>query len=225
MISQGKFSTELNEIQNFLNELDLLDERNYSPADIENVSLFRHTNFKENWKLIMENNIYDFLLKDNSLLIFKFNSQNNTASYTYIDCPYKCLSYNDFIAQEGFEDDFSKTFVEEYYLYVSECKLKENAVYIRYDVDSKGYTNGLHPLSHMHIGFNNDIRIGIDKFLTPKSFILFLLRQHYVGYWKNILKSDPKNTILTYYENHKSHLPSVPRKFFSNYDLHELYLQ
>lgn len=225
MISIGKFSTELNEIEATLKDLELLDDRNFSPAEILDVAEFRHANLIDNWKLLIRYNIYDIMLKDNSIFSFKINSLAKTLSYSFIECPFICLSYKEFLSEQGIEEDFSKTFVEEYNLYVEQCEIKDSILYIRYDVDFDSYINGLHPASHLHIGHGNEIRIAINKILTPKAFLNFILRQHFTAYWKELLKADPQHDWLKYHTKHKTELPIIEEKFFNNYDLNELYLE
>jgi len=93
---------------------------------------------------------------------------------------------------------------------------------IRYDFDFKSYYEGLHPVSHIHIGNKNQIRLGIPLILSPKVFLNFVLRQNYPAYWKGMIANSDiwKKT----YINEKSNLEGVDLKFWNTMDYSEFYL-
>ena len=60
---------------------------------------------------------------------------------------------------------------------IAEAKLQEGITPIRYDYDYQRYDPIFHPISHIHIGHNNGVRIGISKILfTTKNLYFFVIR-------------------------------------------------
>lgn len=224
MISIAKFETELNEIETFLNHINLLDERNYSPKEIEDISIFRNISLHDNWSLNLKQNIYNFQLKDNSLLIFRINAKEKSASYTYIECPFNCESYEDFLLEYEIDDYHDKALIEEYTTYVEQCEIMRNSLYVRYDLDFQSYQIGLHPASHLHIGHENNLRLGLDKIINPKTFLNFILRQNYIPIWKKLISEDPLSDWIQKHKKEKKNLHVINESHFSSFDLEELYI-
>lgn len=222
----GKFKSELNFIEEFLKSNALLDERNYLPNDELDVSLYRKYSYKENWENLIKDNIYNFYLTDNSIFVFKLNSSKKKISFSYYECPYNCMTYKEFLHDNGVKNEYDKSFkslYEEYLL--NECDLKEDPVTFRYDLDFDSYFSGLHPVSHLHIGFKNNIRIGIDKIFNASSFFSFVFRQHYPTYWKLLIENiDSKSEYLKRYLNEKEKLIAVEKKYWGDFDDSEMYI-
>lgn len=222
MIAIGKFEAELNEIEKLLRKYNVHEERNLMPNKDFDPAEYRNKNFTENWKTIITNNIYNFLLSDNSILKFKISDKK--ASYLFYECPYHCLSYIDFLKENSIdEDDLQKTFYNEYEIYLDQCTQKPSPITVRYDLDIESYNHGLHPVSHIHIGNHNQIRIGINKIINPKTFVSFILRQHYTGLWNDILFGDDE-IWRKYFLKEKDVLIKIEKKYWNEFDDAELYL-
>jgi hypothetical protein len=190
----GKIGASVNELDKLLTSFDLLEERNLEPKSIEGfMSLIRGLNYSETWKVILREDIFEFKLRDNSLIVV------SSTSVAYYGCPYKCLSYDNFIEEYEFSEeedevDFLEAAYEEY---LFGCTLDESPVVFRYDYDPKSYNEGLHPSSHLHIGHCTQIRIGFKSILDPFSFGLLVLRQHYPKIYKKMLDDPQYHTMLT----------------------------
>ncbi|HET7116399.1 MAG TPA: DUF2290 domain-containing protein [Hanamia sp.] len=190
-VKKGKFRAELNEIEKVLKQIHLFEERNYYPGKDFDPTEYRNKTYKENWSSLISSNIYDFVLSDNSLLHFKIFNESEKVSYNFFECPYRCSTYEEFLTEnEIFEEGEERTFQDYYEIYLNGCQLKESFTFIRYDFDVNSYLNGVHPVSHIHIGFNNQVRIGIDKILSPINFFSLILRQHYPSHWKMLIRND-----------------------------------
>lgn len=222
----GKFRSELNSIEAFLNSNELLDERNHLPNDELDVSLYRKYTYKENWENLVKDNVYDFYLTDNSIFVFKLNPSSKKISFSYYECPYNCMTYKEFLNDNGVKDEYDKSFKDLYEDYLlSDCDLKENPVTFRYDLDFDSYYSGLHPVSHLHVGFKNNIRIGIDKIFNAFSFFSFVLRQHYPARWKFLIDNKvPGNLYLNGYLKEKGKLIVIDKKYWNNLDESEMFL-
>lgn len=221
--SRGKFEAEINEIEKLLRKIDFFEERNYYPNTDFDPSIYRGKSYIENWKMLISDNIYNFILGDNSVLKFKLDDVNNKISFTYYECPFKCLTYKEYLAENDIEEDEEDKILQDYYeVYLHQCELKENPITIRYDLDFDAYFEGLHPVSHLHIGHKNNVRLGLKKILNPKSFFSIILRHSYPAFWKSIISSE--NEWLTYFKKEKSILVEVTDENWKLLDFTEFYL-
>jgi hypothetical protein len=184
--SNGKFMASLNEVEKILKEIELLEERNRYPQKIESpAATFGNLSYKEMWELIIGNSAYNFQLKDSSIIQFNFEDH----SFSYYGCPFSCLTYSDFIKEIELDiHEVGDSFYPDYEIYLNQCPIIEVPCMLRYDYDPENYNEGLHPSSHLHIGHQNEIRIGLNKILEPVSFIFLLLRQVYPFFWKLIIE-------------------------------------
>ena len=87
-------------------------------------------------------------------------------------------------------------FNEEYDQYISEAKLKNSITPIRYDYDFSEYDSSKHPISHLHIGMDQTVRIPIARILTPQEFTILILRNIYFENWTKVLNSESYIQIL-----------------------------
>lgn len=218
-IGTGKFYTQLNEMADLLKGLGILEEYNQYPEFISlSLGELRRLNYEELWKTYFRNNNYHFQLKDSSLILFC----PATSSFTYIANPRESVGFSDFIVDLGFEHESNKhSLYPDYEQYLSECGLIEFPVYIRYDFDENSYNSGLHPVSHLHIGYGNTTRFGLRIHLNIESFVHFILRQLYSPYWEQFIK-DSTNCDRTI--SNIAKLNQVDGKYYNELDQLELYL-
>jgi hypothetical protein len=222
-LSRGKFEAEINEIEKLLRKIGFFEERNYYPNIDLDPSIYRSKSFIENWKSLISDNIYSFILSDNSTLNFKLDEASSKISFTFFECPYKCLTYKEYLIENDLEDDYEDKILLDYYeVYLHQCELKENPITIRYDLDYNSYFSGLHPVSHIHIGHKNQVRLGFQKILNPKSFVSFILRQTYPGIWKSIITSE--NEWKSYFIKEKDVLKDIGEENWQQLDFSEFYL-
>jgi hypothetical protein len=223
VLSKGRFETEINEIEKLLKKIDFFEERNYYPNSDFDPALYRSKTYVENWKSLISDNIFCFILSDNSVFNFKYIEETNKLSFSYFECPFKCLTYKEYLVENDLEDDYEEKILLDYYeVYLHQCKLKENPIMIRYDLDFDSYYSGLHPVSHLHIGHKNQIRIGLKKILYPKTFVSIVLRQNYPPLWKSIITSE--NDWKTYFINEKFALTDVDDQYWQVLDNSEFHL-
>lgn len=222
----GKFQAQLNWCEKFLKHLDLFEERVYYPNVIESpLSVFREMSYEEIWKYCLSNQYYNFQLKDSSIIQFNILTENNF-SYCYYSSPYKALSYKDFLIENDIDfNEVGYDFADEYYLYLSQVPKRDNPLMIRYDYAPDDYNEGLHPASHLHIGYDSDIRIGFKCIMLPQTFFLSLIRQCYPNQWYALITLEP---LYKYYESvlckHIGELESVDGRYIKAKDSYEFYL-
>ena len=221
--AEGKFQAELNEIEKLLKKIDFYEERNYYPNTDFDAAVYRSKNHLDNWKSLISENIYDFILADNSILHFKLNQAESKISFSFYECPFICQTYNEYLEENDVEEEYQeKMFLDYYEIYLHQCPLKEHPIIIRYDFDDASYFEGLHPVSHIHIGNKNQVRIGIPKIFSPKAFVNFIIRQHYPAHWKGMIAKD--DDWIKSYLKEKSTLESIETKFWNNLDYAEFHL-
>jgi hypothetical protein len=87
-------------------------------------------------------------------------------------------------------------------------------------LDNSSYKSGIHPAAHIHIGLDNDIRIGLEREFTPLAFLLFVIRHMYPRNWENLLNSTISKTL-----SKKLHadLPKIETKYFGEHEKCDLY--
>jgi len=217
----AKINTQINLIEKILKKLEMLEERIENPNLSHDIAVLRNLSYLELWQYCVKNLYYHFQLKDSSLLIFHYKN-NDDFSYSFISCPFKCLTYKEWLAGQEFDyHEIGDSFHEEYSQYLEHCNLIESPVVFRYDYQPSSYNEGLHPASHLHIGFKNNSRLGFNKLLEPLAFIFFVFRQHYTNNYDYILKN---NLFIDILENYKDKLEDIEKEHYNNKDNWEYYL-
>lgn len=216
----GRFYAQLNDLSKLLRSINLLEEYNTYPQQIDlTLSEVRKCNYHDLWKIYLTNNYYHFRLIDDSLIHFN----HNNFSFSFIDNPIDCISFNDFIIEHDLANEEDQYILyPDYEQYLSECSSKEFPLPIRYDYDENSYNEGLHPVSHLHIGDGNNARIGLIHKLDPESFVYLIIRQVYPEYWKEILN---KSRCLKKIETNKNNLVVINNNHYNSRDQLEMYLK
>jgi hypothetical protein len=224
-MNRGTFAAQVNTGWDILQALNLAYERVWYPKYPEAPAAeFRPLSYVEVWTKCFSNQYYDFMLSDRSLIQFRVESfRPLKASYVYYECPFKGLSYAEFIEDELelSVEEAGDLFREEFDDYLLTCGLKETVTPIRYDYDPEQYLEGLHPASHIHFGYGNGIRVGTKNVLRPLSFVLFIMRQCYSQSWK---LTHTMSEASTWCNNVRDGLEKVDEKFANALDIREMML-
>ena len=149
--------------------------------------------------------------------------QSSEYCYRYLDSPLDAMSYQDFVRDylECDVEDIGEEAWPDYEDYILSSDAKEAVSPIRYDYQQRFYAAGVHPVSHLHFGLNNEIRIAAERVWRPATFVLFVLRQVYPSDWKRVLGS----THITMWSKHvREDLERVPSGFRVLEDLFEPFL-
>lgn len=165
----------------------------------ETKSVRKKNSLVETYKTAIQMLDYDIILKDDSIFHFTFDN-NSDRRLVFLQSPYKHSPFLDFLHENFNEDDIPSdpaeinvlkdTLSEDYTQWLTELGLNMNSVYMRYDLDLKDYKPNLHAYAHLHIGFGNNIRIPCNKYLTPLSFSLLVLKHIYKKEWEKALNDD-----------------------------------
>ncbi len=198
---------------NLLKQIDLFGEMNYSIPENsfdknkfskEFLSVSQKGTYKEIYDCAMENKDYDFRLKDNSIMQFTIEKDTRRnimkLRYAYYKCPYLIFGNN--------EAESTDVFMENY-------------VSIRYDYDLNEYKETIHPISHFHIGNDNNLRIPINKVVEPLEFGIFIIRNIYVKEWNKLVNDMSLKDICL---KSKEKLEEIGEEFFTNTERKFLYL-
>ncbi|ELY8226438.1 DUF2290 domain-containing protein [Enterococcus faecalis] len=179
----------------------------FSKFSTDFVNCFMDSDYEEIFKVSMQNGDYDILLNDDSF--FQFSCENTSGGvekgnirYAYYEKTRDYKTYSEFLTDLDFNySDVGEEFLGYYEQYISEAKLKTSVTPIRYDYDIKNFKSVSHPISHFHIGFNNEIRLPVDKIILPVDFVMFILQNVYPAVFK---KCYDENLILSEFRTSKS---------------------
>lgn len=133
----------------------------------------------------LDNRDYHILLLDDSFFQFQYGTKNGEVmlTYTYYQNPRSWISYDDFLIEvlEDFSNgDVSRELYEDY---LDDQAFGNTYITMRYEYKPCDYNEFIHAASHIHIGFNNNIRIPFDKIITPYMFTIFVIKHIYYKLW------------------------------------------
>lgn len=214
-MNEGALKCSIDECGKLLKKINILKARNTMKRfevssrkfSQEFISASQENDYTRIYDTAIKFGDYDFLLNDDSIVQFSCemhpdNQKFNKYRYAFYENPRRYQTYEEFLNEQlnSTIGEAGETFKEEYEQFISEAELNDAVCPIRYDYDYKLCKGMYHPLSHIHIGHNNNVRIGIDRILTPEKFILFILMNIYPKIWEQICgnNEDIKNSCLKY---------------------------
>ena len=193
-MNRAQFNISFKEIITVLRRWNLLKHSTFRtrPLTSDFLSTCREGDHVKIYYKAVENNDYDFSIYDDSLFQFNYiesKTDGLTLRYAFYQFPKDFPVYEDFLKREGFSyDEVGEAFKEEYEQLLGESSYKKNFVGIRYDYSTKGYKPAIHGVSHLHIGYQNSIRLNSFLCLTPYNFVIFILHQVYYKLWEELMK-------------------------------------
>ena len=225
----------LDEIKSLLTEVNLLKtENNRRKRSVGNdkfsyefLNVIFDTDYELIYKTAMKHSDYDFLLEDDSFFQFSAKKGNKNLKdgklrYAYYPNPREYATYLEFLSENNLKyEECGECFLEEYTQYISEAKLKNAITPIRYDYDYSQYDSDSHPISHLHIGLEQSIRIPLARVLTPQEFTILVLRNVYFEQWTKNLNSKKYISIL---KKSKKSSNMLEDKYFNSSEKRHLFL-
>lgn len=147
----------------------------------------REKPYIDQWRTALENDWYHVRLEDHSLLMF--SESDHSASFSFLQCPLDVPTFRSYLDSIGlkYTERNRINHRDNYEMVWITSSPREHLTPIRFDYDENGYRCGTHPVSHIHIGLGNQIRIGVNRRMTAVSFVLFVMRQLYPECWERIL--------------------------------------
>lgn len=217
----GATFAKINDAKKCLKSLSLFrDHKAYTDYSRQDISELRLLSYDEQWRKCYDEGFYDLLLSDYSIVQFRYTSAENF-SFVNMPCPY--LEFTDY---SSFYEQLNPKPIDEadflYDIFLSSLNTKATNNYIRYDFAPMLYTEGRHPVSHLHFG-SLDVRIGTNRIYNPLTFVYFVMRQLYPESWLKLLESTspPHSQIRNEIRNS---LSEIPAERYKNYDKLEPYL-
>lgn len=152
------------------------------------IAELKDLDYLNQWRTIRSREWFHIEMED--LSFFTFWEGGGKCSYSYVACPLDIPSYRDYLSGIGLEFTVQnrRERQDDYEMLLETADLRKHITPIRYDLDPLGYRPGVHPLAHMHVGLQNNVRLGISKKLTPLAFVFFVMRQSYPDSWERLLK-------------------------------------
>lgn len=236
MIPPGKFNAELFEVEQLLQDCSLLKERNVGNRKRLGAAELAGLEYKEQWEKLTKANDYDFKLINDAILSFQLVYESGDVRYVWLESPRVVETFGDFargyvldvmgvdqLAEpqvEALIEEFTEDITAAYEVRLAESPLKLFVTPLRYEFHRTGYKKGWHPISHVHVGQNYDIRLGCAHVLTPLAFTLFVMRQMYCEKWKELLNSG-----WALANRHRAReMCEIPSEFKTDLDCIELWL-
>jgi hypothetical protein len=181
----------------------------------------RELTYFDQWKTARKNAWFHLELEDHSLILF--SETTNSASFSYLQCPLAVPSFKEFLVALEIPNTPRKRreYRDEYEMVLDTADLRPHITPIRFDYDENGYLCGAHPVSHIHIGLDNNIRLGTNRKLTPISFLLFVMRQMYPDCWKKLLEHQESGRLPRAVRND---CPIIDENYWQHEDAMELHL-
>ncbi len=227
-MTAGAFWTSYAESINLLKELDLYKTdnshkgRSYSP-DCKNYS--RGNDYKALYQQLVDNLDYDILLYDDSMLQMSY--ENGEYRLMYIQNPLDFITFDAFLDNNELtelsndKEVLYEMFHDDYEQILEGMKMNLGALYLRYDVDSRGRKNNenIHAFTHLHVGLNNNVRIPVGCYMSPFAFTTFVVRHVYYDKWVEAVRQSQIQF------NHKNQCGTLPNNLWTQDEMKDFYLQ
>ena len=227
-MNRAQYRSSLDKTKSLLNRLSLTKYilLGHRPVAYEYLGLLKTHDYIAIYKKAIEEYNYDILLYDDSILQFSYNVDSSgkpLIRYSYYQFPFDFPDYKEYLLINGLTyEEAGELFIDEYEQELSEASRKLYYTPVRYDYCEDEYTCAVHPASHLHIGYQNSIRIPISIVITPYMFTLFVLKQCYYSQWTELIKD---SSFLKAVDLSKVSCLDIRSEFFTNLDKKELYLK
>lgn len=221
-MNEGQIKSSTERTRMLLKELGLY--KNHSNPSGKKQFISDVESLRNAYDYYTENFCYSFLLEDDGLILINYDlTERIDLTFSYIGRPTKFVSYEEYLAGFGWTlSDVGELFLSEWEQALSEQEQKNAQLYIRYDLSTHLYKRGLHPVSHLHIGIENEVRIPSAVIFSPLMFMCFIVKQVYPQKWKKVLED--ANLQENYFHQCKSGCGRVENEFFDDFDQLELFL-
>ena len=185
------------------------------------IGQLRELSYFEQWKLATANKWYHVRMEDHSLFIF--NDAVGSPSYSFLHAPIRADTMREFLKGKKLDITAAnvRDNIEEYDLVLETAPLRSHVLPIRFDYDVSGYRPGVHPVAHLHIGLDNNLRIALSRRMSAQSFVLFVMRHLYPESWERLLAQRASFNLAGLL---RTSLPPIPPHHWSDIDCLELSL-
>lgn len=146
----------------------------------------RELDYLDRWRTVLERGWFHVKTTDQSLFLFQ---EGLCSSYSFLHCPLEIIPFVDYlnlVLRVENTPENRRSYREEYEFLFETSSEKRHVTPIRFDYDENGYNSGVHPVAHVHVGLDNQIRIFSNK-MNPTSFVLFVMRHMYPRSWERLI--------------------------------------
>lgn len=223
----AKILTSIEEVLKYLDMAEILYEITHKRKELQPrkysdtyYQTFHDGNYEKTFIVASKNRDFDIMLEDGSL--FQFTARNeNDIHYSFLHRIEKNMSFDDFFNKYATNENID-TIEQEYEYYSAGDKERIYYCPIRYDVAESEYTEMHHAYAHLHIGIENDIRIPVDKILSPMHFVDFVIKHMYRAKWDNAYAKNEKFKVLV--DCLKSQSEKIADEYFTSAEQNLLYI-
>ena len=193
----AKILTSIEEVLKYLDAVEISYDTTYKRKSLQPqkysdayYQTFHDGDYTKSFIVASENRDFDIMLEDGSL--FQFTSRNeNDIHYSFLHRIENNLSFDEFYDIYATDENID-TIEQDYEYYLAGDKEKLYTCPIRYDVAESEYKEIYHAYAHLHIGIDTDIRIPVDKVLSPMHFVDFVIKHMYKTRWDNAYAHNEK---------------------------------
>ncbi|EPB6722210.1 DUF2290 domain-containing protein [Vibrio fluvialis] len=192
MASTSAYSNSVKKAKELFKKAGLLLHSDIPHLPSNYVNQVRDLSYPEQWKMHNDSFWYHIKLTDESLILYKPDS------FKYFMSPFENLmtveQYESQLHQDLVDSDFTEEDIIEYlkdiqaiYSDYVDTELKAGSFTpIRVDIHPHQYQKTHHPVTHLHIGHDNESRIPIKKIMNPYAFASFVIATFYPNHWKQL---------------------------------------
>lgn len=183
------------------------------------IGQLRELPYLERWRLALVNRWYHVRMQDHSLFLF---SEGLAPSYSFLHCPIEVPSFADYLVmiKEPDTPQTRRLFEAKYEQVFDTSMERRHVTPIRFDYDPNSYRAGVHPVAHVHIGMENQVRLCANK-MSAVSFTLFVMRQMYPRSWERLLGRSGRHNFVRSIRDVTTRLAE---EFWTDLDRIELHL-
>ncbi|GED57221.1 DUF2290 domain-containing protein [Brevibacillus formosus] len=81
------------------------------------------------------------------------------------------------------DEEETNDFLNFYYEYKEDYQYSSNYMRLDYDNRKESFTEFIHPRCHLHIGMNNNFRLGVNRVPLVSEFVDYVLYTNYIEKW------------------------------------------
>jgi hypothetical protein len=132
---------------------------------------------------------YNILLRDLSFFQFGTGSVDGVR-FAYYPNPFLGAATDALAELKEMQEYVAEGVIDmdEFLHRVSEIKRPQHPPLVRYEYSKCQYVEATHPCSHMHVGFHQENRWPVRRYLTAHAFALLIFRLFYLDFW---MRADP----------------------------------
>lgn len=193
----GKILTSIEETLKYLDAVSILYSTTYKIKELQPhkysdayYQTFHDGDYRKTFITASENRDFDIKLEDGSL--FQFTSRNeNDIHYSFLHRIERIMTFEEFYDTYATEENCDTIEIEYEHYSVTDKDVLYTCP-IRYDVSASEYTEMYHAFAHLHVGVETDIRIPVDKILSPLHFVDFIIKHMYKAKWDEAYTNNDK---------------------------------